>query len=49
VVKEVSPYGAVELTDLGASRTFKVTGQRLKLYEGGEIPTERISLSLTDN
>jgi hypothetical protein len=49
LVKDVSAYGAVELTDLGASRTFKVNGQRLKPYEGGEIPTKRVSLVLRDS
>ncbi|CAJ2642327.1 unnamed protein product [Trifolium pratense] len=46
VVKEVSPHGAVELQDSGSSQTFKVNGQRLKPYKGGEIPTERVSLVL---
>ncbi|CAJ2662794.1 unnamed protein product [Trifolium pratense] len=45
VVKEVSPHGAVELQDSGSSQTFKVNGQRLKPYKGGEIPTERVSLT----
>ncbi|CAJ2671924.1 unnamed protein product [Trifolium pratense] len=48
VVKEVSPHGAVELQDSGSSQTFKVNGQRLKPYKGGEIPTERVSLVLND-
>ncbi|MCI54813.1 hypothetical protein A2U01_0076063, partial [Trifolium medium] len=50
VETEVSPYGAIELTDdLRATRRFKVNGQRLKPYEGGENPTPRISLVLTDS
>ncbi|GAU41120.1 hypothetical protein TSUD_288100 [Trifolium subterraneum] len=47
-VKEVSPHGAVELQDPGSSQMFKVNGQRFKPYKGGEIPTERVSLVLTD-
>jgi hypothetical protein len=48
VIKEVFPHGAVELEEPLSKRTFKVNGQRLKPYKGGEIPTERVSLVLTD-
>jgi hypothetical protein len=45
-VSKVFPYGAVEVKDPDSERTFKVNGQRLKPYYGGESerPTESITL-----
>ena len=48
VVKGVSPYGAVELTTPKGDRSFKVNGQRVKPYMGGDLPKERVGLILTD-
>ena len=36
IVRQVFPYGAVELWD-EEKGTFKVNGQRLKLYQGGDL------------
>ena len=39
-IKDVKPYGAVELMDLSSSdpnRSWIVNGQRLKHYLGGEV------------
>ncbi|XP_021980261.1 uncharacterized protein LOC110876395 [Helianthus annuus] len=48
VVKEVFPYGTVELFDEKNSNAWKVNGHRLKHYLGGPIDTaeeERVPLS----
>ncbi|GAU34191.1 hypothetical protein TSUD_162920 [Trifolium subterraneum] len=37
LIKEVKPYGAVEIEDMEMSRSWTVNGQRLKPYFGGEI------------
>ncbi|XP_020209347.1 uncharacterized protein K02A2.6-like [Cajanus cajan] len=36
-VKEVKPYGAIEIEDPEAQRSWVVNGQRLKPYLGGEV------------
>lgn len=36
-VVAVSPHGAMEIRPMESERTFKVNGQRLKLYLGGTI------------
>ncbi|CAJ2645795.1 unnamed protein product [Trifolium pratense] len=48
-VTKVFPYGAIEVKDPGSARTFKVNGQRLKPYYGGESerPIESIPLKST--
>jgi hypothetical protein len=48
-VTKVFPYGAIEVKDPESERTFKVNGQRLKSYYGGEFerPTESIPLKVT--
>jgi len=48
LVKSVSPHGAVELMTPEGDRTFKVNGQRVKLYLGGDLPKERVRLVFTD-
>jgi len=48
LVKSVSPYGAVELTTPESDRSFKVNGQRVKPYLGGDLPKPRVGLILTD-
>ncbi|GAU45471.1 hypothetical protein TSUD_13140 [Trifolium subterraneum] len=48
VIKEVSPYGSVEIFKPGEEdQGFKVNGQRLKVYQGGEF--QRHKLGLEDN
>jgi hypothetical protein len=48
-VVKVYPYGAIEVNDPDSDITFKVNGQRLKPYYGGESerPTESIPLHST--
>jgi len=48
LVKSVSPHGAVELITLEGDRSFKVNGQRVKPYLGGDLPKERVGLVLKD-
>ena len=48
MVIKVYPYGAVDLRDEQSGREFKVNGQRLKHYWGGEIERCKTSISLED-
>jgi len=48
LVKSVSPHGAVELMTPEGDRSFKVNGQRVKPYLGGDIPKGRVGLVLKD-
>ncbi|MCI52156.1 protein NYNRIN-like [Trifolium medium] len=49
VIKEVFPHGAVELLKLGGGdQTFKVNGQRLKVYKGGELIRHNAAFLLQD-
>ena len=48
IIKSVSPYGAVEVMTPEGDQEFKVNGQRLKPYHGGEVPEKRAGLVLTD-
>jgi len=48
VIRSISPRGAVELAKADEINTFKVNAQRLKPYLGGDLPTERVGLVLTD-
>ena len=45
-VTAVFPHGAVELIEAQSGRKFKVNGQRLKHYWGGDINREKTSISL---
>ncbi|XP_062103389.1 uncharacterized protein LOC133814445 [Humulus lupulus] len=47
-VREVYPFGAVLVKDEQSGREFKVNGQRLKHYWGGEVNREKTSISLKD-
>ena len=50
-IKEVRPYGAIELFDPQSEtpdRTWVVNGQRLKLYHGGSIERSTTILHLRD-
>jgi len=42
LVKSVSPHGAVELITPEGDRSFKVNGQRVKPYLGGDLLKERV-------
>jgi len=48
LVKSVSPHGAVELLTPEGDKSFKVNGQRVKPYLGGDLPKERVGLVLKD-
>jgi len=37
VVKQVKPYGAIEIEDAKTKRSWMVNGQWLKHYKGGEV------------
>ena len=47
-VQEVSPFGAITVKDKQSGKEFKVNGQRLKHYWGGEVNREKTSISLID-
>ena len=47
-MKSVSPHGAVELMTPEGDRSFKVNGQRVKPYLGGDLPKARVGLILND-
>ena len=44
LVKSVSLHGAVELITPEGDRSFKVNGQRVRPYLGGDLPKERVGL-----
>lgn len=48
MVTEVCESSVIKIQDPGDMRKFKVNGQRLKHYYGGEIPSEKASLVLSD-
>ncbi|CAJ2672003.1 unnamed protein product [Trifolium pratense] len=49
IVKEVFPHGAVEIFKLGEeNQSFKVNGQRLKVYRGGELVRHNVALFFQD-
>ncbi|MCI71431.1 hypothetical protein A2U01_0092694, partial [Trifolium medium] len=48
VITKVSPYGAVELLDPQTSTEFKVNGHRVKIYEGGIVPTQKEKMFCID-
>ncbi|MCI32255.1 hypothetical protein A2U01_0053468, partial [Trifolium medium] len=49
VIKEVFPHGAVEIFKLGEEDdSFKVNGQRLKVYKGGEFDRHKVALLFCD-
>jgi len=48
IVKDVSHHRAVEVMTPNGERSFKVNGQSLKPYHGGDLPKERVGLVLTD-
>ena len=47
-VKEVRPYGAIELEDPSSGRSWVVNGQRLKEYLGGDIERLKVITHLQD-
>ncbi|KAK4280309.1 hypothetical protein QN277_011948 [Acacia crassicarpa] len=46
VVKEVTPFGAIAIAPIGSDEAYKVNGQRLKPYHGGDIDRGRTSVAL---
>jgi len=47
-VKQVKPYGAMELEDPALKRSWVVNGQRLKYYFGGEVKRHTTMIHLND-
>ena len=47
-VKTVFPPGAVEIFDKSPEEAFKVNVQRLKIYYGGAIDRQSVSIILSD-
>jgi hypothetical protein len=49
VVKEVFPHGAVEIFRAGEEdKAFKVNGQRLKAYKGGDVSRHKVAILFHD-
>ncbi|KAL1808109.1 hypothetical protein ACET3Z_025099 [Daucus carota] len=48
-VIHVESHGAVEVEDISTGRTFKVNGQRLKPYLGGDIDRNASSITLGEH
>nr|KYP38659.1 hypothetical protein KK1_040090 [Cajanus cajan] len=48
VIKEVKPYGAVEIEDPASKRSWMVNGQRVKPYLGGDFERLIAKLELSD-
>lgn len=48
IITKVLASGEEEIKYLGDSHTFTVNGQRLKIYSGGKIPNENVSLILAE-
>jgi len=49
LVKQVKPYGVVELEDLESQRSWTVNGQRVKHYLGGEIEKLTIVIHMSES
>ncbi|KAL5562337.1 hypothetical protein UlMin_032084 [Ulmus minor] len=47
-IAQIYPFGAVELEDEKSGRTFKVNGQRIKYYLGGEVDRQQEAMPLHD-
>ena len=47
VVRQIFPFGIVEISDLNSKRSFRVNGQRLKMYVGGVFEKNVTSAALT--
>ncbi|XP_038880406.1 uncharacterized protein LOC120072059 [Benincasa hispida] len=45
-IKTIFPHGAVELTTENGSNTFKVNGQRIKPYLGGDVDRRMETIDL---
>ncbi|CAJ2668475.1 unnamed protein product [Trifolium pratense] len=49
VIKEVFPHGAVEIFTPGEEeKSFKVNGQRLKIYKGGDFDRHKVAMLFKD-
>ncbi|XP_038890211.1 uncharacterized protein LOC120079850 [Benincasa hispida] len=46
IINKVFPHGAVELTNEDGTNAFKINGQRVKLYHGGDFQHEKTSIDL---
>ena len=45
-IAQIYPFGAVDLEDEKSGRTFKVNGQRIKHYFGGEVDRQQEAMPL---
>ena len=48
MVTQVFPHGAIEIQNTATGSTFKVNGQRLKMYNGGDVKQLTTSVSFKD-
>ena len=47
VVKQLFPFGTIEISDLNSKRSFRVNGQRLKVYVGDVFKKNVTTATLT--
>jgi len=47
-IKDIKPYGGIEIEDQSKDHNWLVNGQILKIYLGGEVPQHTISFKLKD-
>ncbi|KAL5564084.1 hypothetical protein UlMin_033831 [Ulmus minor] len=47
-IAQIFPFGAMELEDEKSGRKFKVNGQRIKHYFGGEVDRQQDAMPLHD-
>ena len=47
VVKQVFPFGTIKISDLNSKRSFRVNGQRLKVYVGDVCKKNVTTVALT--
>ena len=48
LITQVFPHGAVEIQNISNGNTFKVNGQRLKMYNDGDVKQLTASIYLQD-
>jgi len=46
-VKQVFPFGTIKISDLNSKRSFRVNGQRLKVYVGDVCKKNVTTVALT--
>lgn len=48
LITKVFSYGAIEVKDSNTQQMFKINGQRLKHYWGGDMDCQKTSITLED-